>query len=237
LRAALAPLAAHRHAEAWAALEALIRAHGEDAEALLLLATLRLAADPDPAEALLRRAIALAPTNAHTWHYLGKAAEQKGDRAAAIGRLRRAAALDPHFAPTHNDLGAMLQQTGERDAALAALDRAIAIDPDYTTAHHNRGMLLAEMRRPEEARGRSGGRRRCGRQGGRRLDLDYAGMDCTILPDGRVLVFEANAAMLVHLRESREAFAYKHRHVPRIIAAVGDMVLRRIAEHRLSRTA
>jgi len=38
--------------------------------------------------------------------------------------------------------------------------------------------------------------------------------------------------MLVHLRESRAAFAYKHAHVPRIIAAIGDMVLRRIAEHR-----
>jgi hypothetical protein len=71
----------------------------------------------------------------------------------------------------------------------------------------------------------------------RQLDLDYAGMDCTILPDGRVLVFEANAAMLVHLRESREAFAYKHAHVPRMIAAVGDMVLRRIAEHGLARSA
>jgi len=152
LRAALAHFAARRPAEAQAALEALIRVHGEDAEALLLLATLRLTTDADAAEALLRRCLALAPANAHVWHYLGKAAEQKGDLATAIERLRRAATLNPHFAPTHNDLGVLLQQTGERDAALAALDRAIAIDPDYTTAHHNRGMLLAEMRRPDEAR-------------------------------------------------------------------------------------
>ena len=61
----------------------------------------------------------------------------------------------------------------------------------------------------------------------RRLDLDFAGMDCTILPDGRVLVFEANATMLVHLRESREAFAYKHAHVPRIIDAMADLVRRK----------
>jgi Tfp pilus assembly protein PilF len=152
LRTVLAHVAARRPAEAQAALEALITRHGEDAEALLLLATLRLAADADAAEALLRRCLALTPANAHAWHYLGKAAEQKGDLATAIERLRHAAALNPHFAPTHNDLGALLQQTGERDAALAALDRAIAIDPDYTTAHHNRGMLLAEMRRPDEAR-------------------------------------------------------------------------------------
>jgi tetratricopeptide (TPR) repeat protein/glutathione synthase/RimK-type ligase-like ATP-grasp enzyme len=63
----------------------------------------------------------------------------------------------------------------------------------------------------------------------RRLDLDYGGMDCTILPDGRVLVFEANATMLVHLRESRGDFAYKHQHVPRIIDAMSDLVRRRIA--------
>jgi Tfp pilus assembly protein PilF len=150
-RAALAHFAARRTADAQAALEALIARHGDDADSLLLLATLRLAADADAAEALLHRCIALAPTNALAWHYLGKAAERKGDLAAAIERLRHAATLDPPFAPTHNDLGALLQQTGERDAALAALDRAIAIDPDYTTAHHNRGMLLAEMRRPDEA--------------------------------------------------------------------------------------
>ncbi|HLH87040.1 MAG TPA: tetratricopeptide repeat protein [Xanthobacteraceae bacterium] len=152
LRAALDHFAARRHAEAQAALEALIARHGEDAESLLLLATLRLATDVDAAEALLRRCVALAPGNAHAWHYLGKAAEQRGDLATAIERLRHAAALDPRFAPTLNDLGALLQQTGEREAALAALDRALAIDPDYATAHHNRGMLLAEMRRPAEAR-------------------------------------------------------------------------------------
>jgi tetratricopeptide (TPR) repeat protein len=152
LRAALAHFAARRHAEAQAALETLIAQHGDDADALLLLATLRLATDVDAADALLRRCVALAPGNSHAWHYLGKAAEQRGDLAAAIELFRHAVALNPRFAPTHNDLGALLQQTGEREAALAALDRAIAIDPDYTTAHHNRGMLLAEMRRPAEAR-------------------------------------------------------------------------------------
>ncbi|HAT33019.1 MAG TPA: hypothetical protein DCW29_19900, partial [Janthinobacterium sp.] len=31
---------------------------------------------------------------------------------------------------------------------------------------------------------------------GRRLDLDYAGVDFSLLPDGRLLIFEANATML-----------------------------------------
>ncbi len=32
-----------------------------------------------------------------------------------------------------------------------------------------------------------------------RLDLDFAGIDCAVLQDGRVLLFEANATMLVHV--------------------------------------
>lgn len=64
---------------------------------------------------------------------------------------------------------------------------------------------------------------------GRRLDLDYAGIDFGILPDGRVLFFEANALMLVHLREPAEQFPYKHAHVPRIFRAFDAMVAARLA--------
>lgn len=62
----------------------------------------------------------------------------------------------------------------------------------------------------------------------RRLDLDYGGMDCTLTADGEVLVFEANACMLVHLDEPASAFPYKHRHTPRIRDAFTRMVLERI---------
>ena len=61
-----------------------------------------------------------------------------------------------------------------------------------------------------------------------RLDLDYAGIDCAIGRDGNVLLFEANPSMLVHLTESRVAFPYKHRYVPRIFDAFGRMLIRRI---------
>ncbi len=66
------------------------------------------------------------------------------------------------------------------------------------------------------------------REAARRLDLDYGGMDCAITRDGSVLLFEANAGMLVHLDESREDFAYKHAFVPRIFDAVAAMVERRL---------
>jgi glutathione synthase/RimK-type ligase-like ATP-grasp enzyme len=54
---------------------------------------------------------------------------------------------------------------------------------------------------------------------GRRLDLDYAGIDFTVLPDGRVLVFEANATMLIHRESSDGVLAHKNAFVQRIVDA------------------
>ena len=54
---------------------------------------------------------------------------------------------------------------------------------------------------------------------GERLDLDYAGVDFSVLPDGRVLVFEANATMLTHLEQEDGPFAAKNPYVRRIIEA------------------
>jgi Flp pilus assembly protein TadD len=64
----------------------------------------------------------------------------------------------------------------------------------------------------------------------RRLDLDYGGMDCALLHDGRVLFFEANACILVHLDEPRRAFPYKHRYVPPIREAFTRLVLERASK-------
>jgi hypothetical protein len=63
----------------------------------------------------------------------------------------------------------------------------------------------------------------------RRLDLDWGGADCGITAAGDVLLFEANASMLVHLDGSREECPEKHAHVPRIFEAMAELVLRRRA--------
>ncbi|OIQ96233.1 lipoprotein NlpI precursor [mine drainage metagenome] len=63
----------------------------------------------------------------------------------------------------------------------------------------------------------------------RRLDLDYGGMDCSLLADGRVLFFEANACMLVHLDDAEAQFPYKFRAVPLIREAVTRMIRSRIS--------
>jgi hypothetical protein len=60
-----------------------------------------------------------------------------------------------------------------------------------------------------------------------RLDLDYGGMDCALTATGEVLLFEANAGMLLHLDEPAAAFPYKHRHVPPIRDAFTRLILER----------
>ena len=62
---------------------------------------------------------------------------------------------------------------------------------------------------------------------GRRLDLDYAGIDFTILPDGRLFVFEANATMLVHFERSGGALEHRNAHVQRIVDAFDRLLASR----------
>jgi biotin carboxylase len=59
---------------------------------------------------------------------------------------------------------------------------------------------------------------------GQRLGLDYGGIDFTLLPDGRVFVFEANATMLVHRERENGVLAYKNRYVQRIVQGFGAML-------------
>jgi Flp pilus assembly protein TadD/glutathione synthase/RimK-type ligase-like ATP-grasp enzyme len=68
---------------------------------------------------------------------------------------------------------------------------------------------------------------------GARLDLDYAGIDFALLPTGDILVFEANAAMLVH-PEHEGCFAYRNPAVHAILDAFHATLRRRVAACSLS---
>jgi tetratricopeptide (TPR) repeat protein len=65
---------------------------------------------------------------------------------------------------------------------------------------------------------------------GKRLDLDYGGVDFSILPDGRVLVFEANATMLVHPEKETGPLAFKNPFVQRIFDAFEALLARASGE-------
>lgn len=61
---------------------------------------------------------------------------------------------------------------------------------------------------------------------GRRLDLDFCGVDFSLLPDGRVLLFEANATMLVHPEAPDGPLAHKNVCVEQILQAFWSLVER-----------
>jgi len=58
----------------------------------------------------------------------------------------------------------------------------------------------------------------------RRVGLDYFGIDCSVLEDGRVLIFEIDPAMIVHLGDPQDMYPYKHRYVPRIPQALERLI-------------
>jgi tetratricopeptide (TPR) repeat protein len=59
----------------------------------------------------------------------------------------------------------------------------------------------------------------------RRIDLDFCGIDFSLLPDGRVLLFEANATMLVHLEEFHPELQFRNPYVQRILDAFAHMLV------------
>ncbi|OIQ91392.1 hypothetical protein GALL_266660 [mine drainage metagenome] len=102
----------------------------------------------------------------------------------------------------------------------------LAISPHWMVHYFSSGMSdrpewLAEERRfLQDPRAALGERAMAAIAAiGRRLDLDYAGIDFAPLPDGRLLVFEANATMLIHFERSSGPLAHKNVQVQAIVAA------------------
>ncbi|WP_421917268.1 ATP-grasp domain-containing protein [Mesorhizobium sp.] len=63
----------------------------------------------------------------------------------------------------------------------------------------------------------------------RRLGLDYFAIDCAELPDGRLLVFEADVAMIVHAMDWESIFPYKKSAMRKLFAAFEHALVRRAA--------
>jgi tetratricopeptide (TPR) repeat protein len=63
---------------------------------------------------------------------------------------------------------------------------------------------------------------------GARMDLDYCGIDFSLLPDGRVLVFETNATMLVHPELEQDELRFKNVYIQKIFDAFDRLLTRRV---------
>lgn len=59
------------------------------------------------------------------------------------------------------------------------------------------------------------------------IQLDYFGIDCAETPDGKLVVFEADNALIVHDMDSAVTFPYKSRHMQRIFSAFQEMLERK----------
>ena len=62
-----------------------------------------------------------------------------------------------------------------------------------------------------------------------RLGFDCYSIDCSELSDGRLLVFEADSAAIIHLMDPEAMFPYKHVQMRRVFDAFGDLLRRRMA--------
>jgi tetratricopeptide (TPR) repeat protein len=110
----------------------------------------------------------------------------------------------------------------------------LAIGDDWMVHYESAPMAERPERRAEELRFLADPASVLGEAGmaavaqiGRRLDLDYGGVDFTVLPGGTLLVFEANATMLVHPEAEDGPFAAKNPYVSVILSAFQAMIERR----------
>ena len=61
-----------------------------------------------------------------------------------------------------------------------------------------------------------------------RLGFDFYSIDCAETRDGRLLVFEADAAAIIHMMDPVETFPYKHPQMRRVFDSFGAMLQRRM---------
>jgi len=110
----------------------------------------------------------------------------------------------------------------------------LAISPTWLVHYFSADMLAHAWKQDEEARFLSDPQAVLGERAmavldavGSRLNLDYAGIDFSQLPDGRIVVFEANATMLVHPEPKGSILAYKNTQVEVMQQAFAAMLARR----------
>ena len=62
-----------------------------------------------------------------------------------------------------------------------------------------------------------------------RIGLDYFAIDCAEGPDGRLLLFEADTAMIIHDMDPAELYPYKAPAMAELFTAFQDLVRTRLA--------
>ncbi|MBV9776733.1 MAG: hypothetical protein JO143_06760, partial [Acetobacteraceae bacterium] len=128
-----------------------------------------------------------------------------------------------------------------RKYRLICIDRApflchMAVSEHWMVHYLNAGMETSADRRAEEARAMAEFDTGFAVRHAAALEalndwigLDYFQLDCAETPDGRLLVFEADVAAIVHLMDPPDLFPYKPAQMRRVFNAFDRMLRRRAA--------
>jgi hypothetical protein len=107
----------------------------------------------------------------------------------------------------------------------------MAITEDWKIWYYNAGMAGSAAKREEEARfmdtfDTGFARRHASTLAAiaRQFELEYFGIDCAELPDGRLLVFEGDNTLVAHDMDSPDLYPYKSAHMQKLFAAFRDML-------------
>jgi glutathione synthase/RimK-type ligase-like ATP-grasp enzyme len=166
--------------------------------------------------------------------HAGRDLEKIDDAAAIAGYLARVAEDEFFLSPFIDYSGADGLFRKMRVALIdgAAFACHMGVSSNWMVHYLNAGMYEEAWKRDEEAsfmahfdafaqRHRLALEAIC-----RRTQLDYLCLDCAETPDGRLLVFEIDHAMVVHAMDPEKLFPYKQTHMRKVRAAFRDYLLR-----------
>jgi hypothetical protein len=107
----------------------------------------------------------------------------------------------------------------------------MAISDDWKVWYYNAGMATSAAKRDEEASFMSTfdsgfARRHAAALAAivEQFGLEYFGIDCAELPDGRLLVFEGGIDLVAHDMDRPDVYPYKSAHMQRLFAAFREML-------------
>jgi len=132
-----------------------------------------------------------------------------------------------------------------RKSRVAFIDRQpflchMAVSGNWMVHYLNAGMTESAEKRAEEASAMQAFDHGFARRHAaafdalhERLGFDYYSIDCAETPDGRLLVFEADTAAIIHLMDPPDLFPYKQATMHRVFAAFEAMLRRRAGQPRM----
>lgn len=111
----------------------------------------RDAGQPEAAERLFRRALAMSPRDPDVLFDLGSLLCERGELTEGLALLHKAAKLQPGFADACYNIGHAYEQLGRIEEACRAYEQAAKADPSYPDPLYNLGMIALDRGRFPEA--------------------------------------------------------------------------------------